>query len=33
VSAGLRFYWLVVQVAAVASGIYGGWRLFEWATA
>jgi hypothetical protein len=32
VSAGLRFYWLVVQVAAVAGGIYGGWWLFNWAT-
>jgi hypothetical protein len=32
VSAGARFYWLVVQAAAVAGGIYGGWRLFEWAT-
>jgi len=31
-SAGLRLYWLVVQLAAVAGGIYGGWRLFEWAT-
>ena len=32
-SAGLRFYWFVLQVAAVAGGIYGGWLLFEWATA
>ena len=32
VSAGLRFYWLVVQVAAVAGGIYAGWWLFNWAT-
>jgi hypothetical protein len=32
VSAGLRLYWLVVQVAAVAGGIYGGWLLFNWAT-
>ena len=32
VSAGLRFYWLVVQAAAVAGGIYAGWWLFNWAT-
>jgi hypothetical protein len=27
-----RFYWLAVQLAAAAAGVYGGWRLFEWAT-
>jgi hypothetical protein len=27
-----RLYWLAVQLAAVAAGVYGGWRLFEWAT-
>jgi hypothetical protein len=32
VSAGLRFYWLVVQLAAVVGGIYAGWWLFNWAT-
>ena len=32
-SAGLRFYWFVVQAAAVAGGIYAGWWLFNWATA
>ena len=32
VSAGLRFYWFVVQVAAVAGGIYAGWWIFNWAT-
>ena len=31
-SAGLRLYWFVVQVAAVAGGIYAGWWLFTWAT-
>ena len=31
-SAGVRFYWFVVQVAAIACGIYGGWWLFNWAT-
>ena len=28
----MRFYWLVVQVAAVAGGVYAGWWLFSWAT-
>jgi hypothetical protein len=32
VSAQRRFYWLVVQLAAVMLGIYGGWWIFEWAT-
>lgn len=32
VSRGKRLYWLVVQLAAVAAGIYAGWRLFDWAT-
>ncbi len=27
-----RMYWLGVQLAAVAAGIYVGWWLFEWAT-
>ena len=31
-SAGLRLYWLAVQLAVIAGGIYGGWRLFEWAS-
>jgi hypothetical protein len=29
VSAGTRVYWLVVQLGAVAVGIYLGWWLFE----
>ena len=29
---GTRFFWLVVQLAAIAGGIYGGVRLFDWAT-
>jgi hypothetical protein len=32
VSAGLRFYWFVVQLVAVAGGIWAGWWLFNWAT-
>jgi hypothetical protein len=32
VSAGLRFYWLVVQLAVVVGGICAGWWLFNWAT-
>jgi hypothetical protein len=32
VSTPQRFYWLVVQLAGVALGIYGGWWLFDWAT-
>jgi hypothetical protein len=32
VSAGQRVYWLLLQLAVVAGGVYGGWRLFEWAT-
>ena len=31
-SPGVRFYWLVVQLAAIAGGIYAGWWLFDWAT-
>ncbi len=31
-SGGARFYWLVVQLAAIAGGIYGGVLLFNWAT-
>jgi hypothetical protein len=31
-SAGLRLYWLFVQLAAIAGGIYGGVLLFDWAT-
>lgn len=31
-SAAVRLYWLVVQLAAVAGGIYGAVRLFDWAT-
>jgi hypothetical protein len=31
-SAGARFYWLAVQLAAIGGGIYGGLRLFDWAT-
>jgi hypothetical protein len=32
VSAGLRLYWLVVQLAAVVCGIWAGWSLFTWVT-
>jgi hypothetical protein len=28
----VRLYWLAIQLAAVAGGIYGGVRLFDWAT-
>jgi len=31
-SSGRRLYWLLVQLAAIAGGIYGGVRLFDWAT-
>lgn len=31
-TAAARLYWLAVQLAAVAGGIYGGARLFDWAT-
>jgi hypothetical protein len=31
-SGGVRIYWLAVQIAAVAGGIYGAIRLFHWAT-
>ena len=31
-SGGSRFYWLTVQLASVAGGIYGAIRLFDWAT-
>ena len=27
-----RLYWLLVQLAAAAGGIYGGVSLFDWAT-
>ena len=27
-----RLYWLLVQLAAAGAGIYGGVRLFDWAT-
>jgi hypothetical protein len=26
-----RFYWLAVHLAAIAGGIYGAVRLFDWA--
>ncbi len=26
----VRLYWFAVQLAAIAAGIYGGWRLFHW---
>ena len=29
---GSRLYWLLVQLGAVAGGIYGAVRLFDWAT-
>ena len=32
VSTGVRSYWLVVQLASVAGGIWAGSRLFDWAT-
>jgi hypothetical protein len=28
-SAGARFYWLAVHLAAIAGGIYGGIQLFH----
>jgi hypothetical protein len=28
----VRLYWLAVQLAAIGGGIYGGVRLFDWAT-
>ncbi len=31
-SSGRRLYWLLVQLAAIAGGIYGAVRLFDWAT-
>jgi hypothetical protein len=31
-SAGLRLYWFCVHLAAIAGGIYGGVRLFDWAS-
>lgn len=30
-SAGTRFYWLAVHAAAIAGGIYGAVRFFDWA--
>jgi hypothetical protein len=32
VSGAIRLYWLLAQLAVVAAGIYGGTRLFDWAT-
>jgi len=32
VSVRARVYWLVVQLAAVAGGVYGAVSLFDWAT-
>jgi hypothetical protein len=29
VTPGRRWYWLLLQLAAVATGIYGGVRLFD----
>jgi hypothetical protein len=31
-TAGVRFTWLVVHLAAIALGIWAGVRLFQWAT-
>lgn len=31
-TSGLRLYWLLVQLAAVAGGIYAAVLLFDWAT-
>ena len=28
----VRLYWLLLQLTVVAVGIYGGARLFDWAT-
>lgn len=27
-----RFYWLAVHLVAIAGGIYGAWRFFQWAS-
>jgi hypothetical protein len=32
VTARIRLYWLLVQLAAVGAGIYGAVRLYDWAT-
>jgi hypothetical protein len=32
VTRGPRLYWLIVQLVAVAGGIYGAVRFFDWAT-
>jgi hypothetical protein len=32
VTAGNRLYWLLVHAAAIAGGIYGAIRLFDWAS-
>ena len=31
-SAGNRLYWFLVHVAAIAGGIYGAVRFFDWAS-
>ncbi len=31
-SAGLRLWWFLVQVAAIGLGIWGGVQLFNWAS-
>jgi hypothetical protein len=32
VTASNRFYWLAVHLAAIAGGIYGAIRFFDWAS-